>query len=209
MKKKALEKNTEQMENINTSEENNKEHSCHCEKCNNHKEKTDKEKCSCKDNDKETLEELKKTILNLTEEKEELENKLMYSKAELVNYRKRKDEETQNMLKFANQDLIMELLVVLDNFERAMASMKVTDETSKVMEGIQMIYNHLNETLKNFGVTEIEAKDKPFDSNYHEAVMTANDKEKDNEIVVNVLLKGYMLKNRVIRAAKVVVNNLD
>ena len=176
MKKKALEKDTEQMENINTPEEknNDKKHSCHCEKCNNNEAKTNNEKCNCKDNDKKTLEELKATVLKLNEEKEELENKLMYSKAELVNYRKRKDEETQNMLKFANQDLIMELLVVLDNFERAMASMKVTDETSKVMEGIQMIYNHLNETLKNFGVTEIEAKDKPFDSNYHEVFMTEN-----------------------------------
>ncbi len=202
----------EKVENKKIKENINQEESSCCNNnCNHqHSDKNSKE-CSCHNNEdtKKELEGLRQSILTLTQEKQELENKAMYAQAELVNYRKRKDEETQNMLKFANQDLITELLVILDNFERAMASMSITEETSKVMEGIQMIYNNFNETLKNFGVTEIEAKDLAFDPNYHEAVMTANDSEKENDTIVSVLLKGYMLKDRVIRAAKVVVNKLD
>ena len=192
-------------EELNEKVEENK---CCCENKCEHDDKEKKCDCNSKD-DKKELEELKKSILTLTEEKKELENKVLYHQAELVNFRKRKEEETQSMLKFANQDLITELLVVLDNFERAMASMEITDETRKVMEGIQMIYNHMNETLKKFGVTEINAKDVLFDPTYHEAVMTANDKEKEDEIIVSVLLKGYMLKDRVIRPAKVVVNKIN
>lgn len=204
-----MKKKDEKVENKRVKEKEN-ETSC-CNECHCEDNTSKKENCTCNNNDdmKKELEGLRQSILTLTKEKQELESKAMYAQAELINYRKRKDEETQNMLKFANQDLITELLVILDNFERAMASMTITDETSKVMEGIQMIYNHFNETLKNFGVTEIEAKDLMFDPTYHEAVMTANEKEKENDIVVSVLLKGYMLKDRVIRPAKVVVNKLD
>lgn len=201
----------EKVENKKVKEKTDKKSSACCNNNCDHHDSNKHTDCHCNNNDdlKKELEGLRQSILTLTKEKQELENKAMYAQAELVNYRKRKDEETQNMLKFANQDLITELLVILDNFERAMASMPITDETSKVMEGIQMIYNHFNETLKNFGVTEIEAKDLTFDPTYHEAVMTSADQEKENDTITSVLLKGYMLKDRVIRAAKVVVNKLD
>ncbi len=152
-------------------------------------------------------EEIKKLKDNITE----LENKVKYSQAELINYRKRKDEETQGLLKYANKDLILELIPVADNFERAIKldDTNLNDELSKFLDGFKLIYSHLTETLKKFGVEEIETVGKQFDPNVHEALMTKQDPSKPNEEILECLLKGYTLKGKVIRAAKVVVNKLD
>ena len=151
--------------------------------------------------------ELKKLKDNIID----LENKLKYSQAELINYRKRKDEETAGLLRYANKDLILELIPVADNFERAIAldDTNLNDELSKFLSGFKMIYSHFTEALKKYGVEEIETVGKVFDPNVHEALMTKCDPEKPNEEVLECLLKGYTLKGKVIRPAKVVVNKLD
>lgn len=151
--------------------------------------------------------ELKKLKDNIID----LENKLKYSQAELINYRKRKDEETAGLLKFANKDLILELIPVADNFERAIKldDTNLNDELSKFLDGFKLIYSHFTEALKKYGVEEIETVGKQFDPNVHEALMTKQDPTKPNEEVLECLLKGYTLKGKVIRAAKVIVNKLD
>lgn len=160
--------------------------------------------CACGDNCNCGEEE----ILVLKNNIENLEKKVQLAQAELINYRKRKDEETSNMLKFANMDLILDLLPVIDNFERALA---VTTDASfdKYNEGYKLIYNHILDTLKKFGVCEIEALDKEFDPNLHEAVMIGKEEDKPNDVVLEVFSKGYTLKGRVIRPSKVKVNNID
>ena len=160
--------------------------------------------CACGDNCNCGEEE----ILVLKNNIENLEKKVQLAQAELINYRKRKDEETSNMLKFANMDLILELLPVIDNFERALA---VTTDASfdKYNEGYKLIYNHILDTLKKFGVCEIEALDKEFDPSLHEAVMIGKEEDKPNDVVLEVFSKGYTLKGRVIRPSKVKVNNID
>lgn len=154
--------------------------------------------------DNDELNKLKQNIIDL-------ENKVKYSQAELINYRKRKDEETAGLLKFANKDLILELIPVADNFERAIKldDTNLNDELSKFLDGFKMIYSHLTEALKKFGVEEIPTVGTTFDPNVHEALMTRSDPTKANEEVLECLLKGYTLKGKVIRAAKVVVNKLD
>ena len=154
--------------------------------------------------DNDELNKLKQNIIDL-------ENKVKYSQAELINYRKRKDEETAGLLKFANQDLILELIQISDNFERAIKldDTNLNDELSKFLDGFKMIYSHLTEALKKFGVEEIPTVGTTFDPNVHEALMTKSDPTKANEEVLECLLKGYTLKGKVIRAAKVVVNKLD
>ncbi len=151
--------------------------------------------------------ELNKLKQNITD----LEGKLKYQQAELINYRKRKDDETANMLKFANKDLILELIPAVDNFERAIKldDTNLNDELSKFLSGFKIIYSHLTDTLKKFGVEEIKTVGCEFDPTIHEALMTAHDETKPNEQVVECLLKGYTLKGKVIRAAKVIVNKLD
>lgn len=181
-----------------------KKHEC---KCGHHKDENLEvldDVCACDDNCNCGEEE----ILVLKNNIENLEKKVQLAQAELINYRKRKDEETSNMLKFANMDLILDLLPVIDNFERALA---VTTDASfdKYNEGYKLIYNHILDTLKKFGVCEIEALDKEFDPNLHEAVMIGKEEDKPNDVVLEVFSKGYTLKGRVIRPSKVKVNNID
>lgn len=175
---------------------------CNCgDNCNCNKE------CSCKSEDNCKCHE--QEILELKDSIKQLEEKVMLSKAELINYRKRKDEETSNMLKFANMDLILEILPVLDNFERALNMKGQSLEFDKYNEGYELIYSHLIDVLKKFGVEEIPSLGLEFDPNIHEAVMISQDSEKGNDVILEVFNKGYTLKGRVIRPAKVKVNKLD
>ncbi len=149
-------------------------------------------------------------VLILKNTIENLENKVKESKAELINYRKRKDEEVINRLKFANQDLILEIIPVLDNFERAIKLSNSKDESlSKFLDGFKLTYNSLLDTLKRYGVEEIPAEGQVFDPNMHQAMLVEQNNEKENNIVLEVLIKGYTLNGRVIRPASVKVNKLD
>ena len=144
----------------------------------------------------------------MNKENDELINKIKLAQADLVNYRVRKDEETANQLKYANKDLILEILPIVDNFERAIGSEKedATDETKKYYDGIHMIYNGLKDALKKFGVEEINRVGEVFDPNQEQAILTGNEEDKEDEVVLEVFQKGYKLKDRVIRPASVKIN---
>ena len=150
----------------------------------------------------------KELLLKAEEEKKALEEKLRYAQAELINYRKRKEEETANMLKYANQDLILEIISVIDNFERAIKldDNDLTDELSKFLAGFKMIYATLTDILRKYGVEEISRVGEIFDPAQEEALMTDSLEEYEDDEVLEVLLKGYKLKDRVIRPASVKVN---
>lgn len=169
------------------------------------------EKKEVKEKTPKKKDQAKEEIKRLEESLREYEEKLKYSQAELINYRKRKDEETSNLLKFANRDLILEILPVLDNFERAMKldSSNQKEEISKFLEGFKMIYTSLVEILKRYGVEEIKAEDQAFDPNFHEALMVDADETKENGMVLEVLLKGYLLKGKVLRPATVKINQIE
>ena len=156
-----------------------------------------------KKNDKEN-----ELIVELNNKIKELESKLLYKDADLINYRKRKDEEVSNMLKYSNLDMASELLIVVDDLERAIKidDDVLDDELSKFLSGFKMIYTRLINILNNFEIKEIEALGKEFDSRYHQAVLTDNVSDKDNNIILDVLQKGYMYKDKVIRPAMVKVN---
>lgn len=173
------------------------EHGC-C--CNKEKEKKNDKKKKCKDN--KELEEAKKMIL-------ELQSKLMYTQADNINYRKRKDEETANMLKYANQDLLLDLVGMIENLDRASSVKAESEESKKIQTGIQMVSNQFKDILKKYGVVEIEALGYPFDPDYMEAMMIDNNPEKPNEMVLEVLMKGYKYKDRVLKHAVVKVNQIE
>lgn len=174
------------------------------------------ESCNCphekvEERQNSEIENLKNQLAEILNEKQSLLEKLQYSKAEMINYRKRKEEETDNKLKYANQDLILEILPVLDNFERAIKldDNILTDELSKFLAGFKMMYASLCEVLKKFGVEEIDCVGKEFDANTMQALMVDNDPNFEDDVVLEVLLKGYKLKDRVIRAASVKVNKIE
>lgn len=138
----------------------------------------------------------------------ELEDKLIRKDADMVNYRKRKEEETNKMLKFCNEDIIKEILPILDNFERAITSddSNLTETEKNYLTGFKMIYSHLNNVLEKFDVKPIDGSDKPFDPNYHNAIMLEKREGVPSGMVIEVLQKGYLLKDKVIRAAMVRVS---
>jgi len=160
--------------------------------------------CTCDKDSCSDTQKLQDTI-------SELQNKLLYKDAEFINFRRRKEEETASLLKYANQDLILDILNSVDNFERAIESIKKDDEKDheKMLTGIEMIYNELKATLQKYGVEEISSVDVPFDASIHHAVMTDEVKEKEDDLVLEVMMKGYKLKDRVIRPAMVKVNKLS
>ena len=152
--------------------------------------------------------ELTNEIARLTEENNNLVEKVKLAQAELINYRKRKEEETANLLKYANQDLILEIISVVDNFERAIKldDNNLTDDISKFLAGFKMMYASLTETLKRFGVEEINRVGQIFDPSQEQALLTDCVEDAEDEVVLEVLLKGYKLKDRVIRPASVKIN---
>lgn len=206
----------EQMDECNL-EECNGDDSCNCKNhqcnCSNHCD----EDCDCEDDcgchsdhkkDKKNKKDKKgKKIEELEKKLKESEEKALLAKADMINYRKRKDEEITRILKYANEDIVRELLPVVDNFERAikMDDNNLEDELSKFLEGFKMIYCNLVSILEKNEVKQIDGINKPFDPTYHQAVMTeASDKEKD--MVLEVLQKGYLYKDKVIRPAMVKVS---
>lgn len=147
-------------------------------------------------------------IEDLKKKNDELMNKFLYSQAEFANFKKRKEQETANMLKYSNMDIARELLPVVDNFERAIKldDSNLNDELSKFLDGFKMIYSHLVELLHKFEVEEIDCLNKEFDPNFAQALMTVKAEGVEPGIVVEVLQKGYMLKDKMIRPALVKVS---
>ena len=166
-------------------------------------EKEKKEKKETKETKEiKKIEITKEEFEKLKQEIEDANEKFLRSQADLINYRKRKDEEVERYLKYANEDLILDILTVVDNFERAL---NVEDNT-KVMEGIKMIYANIIGIVEKIGDKEIDELGKKFDPKFNNAVMTEEDKAKESDIVVEVFQKGYTLKDKVIRPAMVKVN---
>lgn len=135
-----------------------------------------------------------------------LKDKNMRIAAEMVNTLRRKDEETNRLLKYSNESLITELLPVIDNFERALNVDVKTADVESYQKGMTMIYNSLKNILEKFEVKEIEAIDKEFDPSYHQAVMQEEKEGTKENIVIEVLQKGYTYKDKVIRPAMVKVS---
>ena len=180
-------------EHCNNEECNCKEakEECTCgEECNCHEE------CSCGDN-----KELEDKIKNL-------EEALLRSQVELINYKRRKDEETNRIIKYAEEDILKGFLPILDNFERAigMDDDDLEDEVSKFLEGFKLMYKQIKDLLEKFEVKEIDCLGKEFDPALEQAVVIDHDETKESGVVTVVLQKGYMYKDRVLRTAMVKVN---
>lgn len=144
----------------------------------------------------------------LTQEKSELNDKFLRVSAEMQNMKRRYDEEISRIYKYDGEDLAKSLLPILDNFERAMMmdDANLSDEVSKFLSGFKMIYANLVEMLKNKGVIEITCLHEQFDPNKMEAILTDKVEGIDSNVVIDVLQKGYIYNDKVIRPAMVKVN---
>lgn len=149
---------------------------------------------------------LEEEINALTNQNKALEEKVKLAQAELINYRKRKDDEVESLLKYANSGLITDILPIIDNFDRAINQENISEELKKYFVGFKMIRDNLNEVLKKYGVEEINRVGEVFDPNLEQALLVENNPSIDDDIILEVLLKGYKLKDRVIRPASVKIN---
>lgn len=134
-------------------------------------------------------------------------DQLLRLQADFDNTRKRLEREKQDFTKFANEAIILELLNVLDDLERAVNLAESKHEDLQAfLKGVEMILAHLYEMLKGYGLRPIEAEGKPFDPHLHEALMQTENKDVPEHTVVEELQKGYLLNDKIIRTAKVKVS---
>jgi len=137
---------------------------------------------------------------------QENHERFLRAAAELDNFRKRKEREVSDLRKYANQMLLRELLGVVDNLERALAASLESSESEGLREGVEMTLKELLKIFDQFKVTPIESHEQPFDPNHHEAVMQEHSDAFPPNTVVKELQKGYMLRDRLLRPAMVVVS---
>ena len=142
----------------------------------------------------------------LENEVEELKDKVLRKSAEFENYKRRTENDQLNLLTYAAESFISKLLPIIDDFERSMKHVGNVNDNNSVKEGMGLIYDKFIKLLDEQGVKKMESKGKPFDVNYHEAVMQQKDDSVAPHTVIEELECGYMYKDKVIRHAKVIVS---
>ena len=138
---------------------------------------------------------------------EELTDKYKRTFAEFDNFRKQKEKKKASMYEIGAKDIIEKILPVVDNFERGFKAVSEEEKNTPFAEGMDKIYKQLLTTLNDCGVNEIEAEGKEFDPNLHNAVMHIEDEAFGDNEVIEVLQKGYMYKESVVRHSMVKVAN--
>jgi molecular chaperone GrpE len=136
----------------------------------------------------------------------ESRDQLLRKAADFENFRKRMNQEKQNAIEYANQSLLLDIIPIIDDFERAITAGESSTDIKSFIEGIKMIEKRLTGQLESkWGLKRFDSAGQPFDPNIHEALMVDKSSDINEAVVQEDLIKGYMLKDRVIRAAKVKV----
>lgn len=126
--------------------------------------------------------------------------------AELDNFRKRAARESQEARAYANADLLRSLFPILDNFEMGLEAARAESEKSMIFMGMSMVQRQITDFLREMGVIEVEALGKPFDPNLHEAMSQEIRPDLPDGTILRVSRRGYKLKDRLLRAASVIVS---
>jgi len=150
---------------------------------------------------------LNEKINNLTKERDELKDQFIRKAAEFENYRKRSLEEKKEIIDYANEKLLAKFIELLDDLNSASEAGKNTTDIEAMNKGLEMITNKARKMFEDAGVKQMEnIIGKPFDVNYHEALMITNSELPEGSIV-QVVQPGYMLNDKVLRYAKVITSN--
>jgi molecular chaperone GrpE len=153
----------------------------------------------------EIIDELRQKLEEKEKEASELKERLLYQQADFENFKKLKAKEKQEALKFGNETLVKELLPVIDNLERAIQHGCKSEDSKAIVEGVELTLNSFLKVLEKFGVTRVEALEKEFDPNVHEAIAQEIREDKAPGIVVRELQKGYIMDGRLLRPSMVTV----
>ena len=156
--------------------------------------------------DKAKIQELTEQLEKAKVEKAELNDRFLRLYSEFDNYKKRVSKEKLDLISTASEKVFVNLLPIIDDFERAISANEKVEDIDAIKEGFNLIYNKMLQLLKRFDVEEIAAKGEDFNTDFHEAVTHFPvEKEEDKGKVIDVTEKGYKIKDKVIRYSKVVV----
>ncbi|MDQ6599715.1 nucleotide exchange factor GrpE [Bacillus salipaludis] len=153
-----------------------------------------------------TVQDLLKEIEGLKSKLDEADNRYLRLQADFDNFRRRSRLDQEASEKYRAQKLITDLLPALDNFERAMKVEVDNEQAKSLLQGMDMIYRGIVDALKKEGVEPIETVEKEFNPHLHQAVMQESNENYGSNIIIEEFQKGYLLKDRVIRASMVKVN---
>lgn len=154
-----------------------------------------------------SIESYEEKIASLEKQLNEYKEIALRKAAEFENYKRRTENDQLNLIKYAAESLIIKLLPTIDDFERSLTHMSEETDVQKIKEGIQLIYNKFIKILEEQGVKKIDAVGKPFDVEFHEALMQKPDNSVAPHTVLEELETGYIYKDRVIRHSKVIVSS--
>jgi molecular chaperone GrpE len=152
----------------------------------------------------ETQSDLGQELEQARAEIAELNNRLLRAQADFENYRRRVQREKEDLAVYANQKLLLNLLPVLDNLDRALTTPSMAGD-EKLRQGVELTARSFRDILGREGVTAIDAVGLTFDPNLHEAVMTVDSPDHEDDVVVSEFQKGYKLGDRVVRPSMVQV----
>ncbi len=144
-------------------------------------------------------------MAELQSELEKVKKDYLYLRADFDNFKKSAIKERSDLIKYGSERLIMELLNVLDNFDKALETELTSDNIESFRKGIEMIWVDLTSSLSKFGVTPVDVKGKPFDPTLHEALSTEPTTETPEGHITQVFKKAYKMHDKIIRPAQVVV----
>lgn len=154
-----------------------------------------------------TLKSLEQEIEETKKEYNELHERYIRVAADFDNYRKRVSKEKADVIAYANEELIKALLNVLDNLERALEHSESSEDSGPIVEGVKLVYKHFLSCLEKFGVQPVYAnRGQEFDPRYHQAIERVESSDITPGIILSEMLKGYALKDRLLRPALVVVS---
>lgn len=137
----------------------------------------------------------------------EMENRLLRVQADYDNYRRRTQQEKEEFAKYASRAVIEKLLGTVDNLERALLASETNPDFDALKKGLDMVFKQFQQTLESEGLSAIESVGQPFNPDVHQAIMTVDSDEHESGVVVEEVMKGYTLKDKVLRPAMVKVNN--
>jgi len=152
------------------------------------------------------LEALRERAAASEQQRDEFRNLLQRTRADFENYQKRAQREWAQERRYSHAGLALDILPILDNFDRAVAAAQQAGEKGPLMQGVALIQAQVLDVFRRHGITRIEAQGQPFDPNLHQAVMQQPSADQPPSTVLQVLEQGFLIHDRVLRPARVVVS---
>ena len=169
-------------------------------------EKQDEKLESSETEEKSEIEKADEKISELETQVKELEDKFLRKVAEFENYKRRVENDQFNLITYGAESFILKLLPVIDDFERSLQHIDTANDSESIKKGIKLVYEKLLKVLDEQGVKKMESVGKPFNVDYHDALMQRKDENVEPHTVLEEIEPGYIYREKVIRHAKVIVS---